>query len=147
MHYNLGVTYDEQGDILKAIDSYKKAIELDPNNSKGNIKTTNNSDNIKSIYKKLTSYIEQRWYGDCGGSNYWDCVIDTCGYLPRVVEKSCSALINNVHHYCFISTTCVYKHNNGVINNEESATHQLNGKSICSRNPCWGLSYAVHYDC
>jgi 2'-hydroxyisoflavone reductase len=36
----------------------------------------------------------------------WDCVIDVCGYLPRVVAQSVEAL--DTAHYCFVSTVSVY---------------------------------------
>ncbi|QDP41068.1 NAD-dependent epimerase/dehydratase family protein [Radiobacillus deserti] len=39
----------------------------------------------------------------------WDAVIDTCGYVPRIVQKSVQALKNNVKQYIFISTVSVYK--------------------------------------
>lgn len=38
----------------------------------------------------------------------WDAVIDTCGYVPRVVEQSADALADAVDLYCFISTISVY---------------------------------------
>jgi 2'-hydroxyisoflavone reductase len=38
----------------------------------------------------------------------WDAVIDTCGYLPRVVKVSAEALAYSVEHYTFISTESVY---------------------------------------
>jgi 2'-hydroxyisoflavone reductase len=37
----------------------------------------------------------------------WDAVVDTCGYLPRVVEASARALADT-SLYCFISTLSVY---------------------------------------
>ena len=39
----------------------------------------------------------------------WDVVIDTCGYIPRIVEKSAEILAGNVKLYVFISTISVYK--------------------------------------
>jgi 2'-hydroxyisoflavone reductase len=39
----------------------------------------------------------------------WDAVIDTCGYLPRSVEKSVEILGENIDQYVFISTISVYK--------------------------------------
>ncbi|MBI2812552.1 MAG: NAD-dependent epimerase/dehydratase family protein [Candidatus Melainabacteria bacterium] len=39
----------------------------------------------------------------------WDVVIDTSGYLPRVVRKSCEALKSRCELYVFISTGSVYK--------------------------------------
>ncbi|MGE0553723.1 MAG: NAD-dependent epimerase/dehydratase family protein [Gemmatimonadales bacterium] len=38
----------------------------------------------------------------------WDAVIDTSGYLPRVVRDSAKLLAPNVHRYLFISTGDVY---------------------------------------
>jgi 2'-hydroxyisoflavone reductase len=38
----------------------------------------------------------------------WDAVIDTCGYLPRLVRASAEALRDSVEHYTFISTISVY---------------------------------------
>ncbi len=38
----------------------------------------------------------------------WDAVIDTCGYLPRLVQLSAQALRDSVEQYCFISTLSVY---------------------------------------
>ncbi len=39
----------------------------------------------------------------------WDAVIDTSGYVPRVVGKSCKALKSSCESYVFISTGSVYK--------------------------------------
>ncbi len=38
----------------------------------------------------------------------WDAVIDTCGYVPRVVGASAAFLADAVDHYTFISTLSVY---------------------------------------
>lgn len=38
----------------------------------------------------------------------WDAVIDTCGYVPRVVGKAAALLADAVEHYTFISTLSVY---------------------------------------
>lgn len=38
----------------------------------------------------------------------WDAVIDTCGYVPRVVRASAEMLATAVDHYIFISTISVY---------------------------------------
>jgi 2'-hydroxyisoflavone reductase len=38
----------------------------------------------------------------------WDCVIDTCGYLPRVVRASAEQLEGSVEHYTFISSISAY---------------------------------------
>jgi 2'-hydroxyisoflavone reductase len=39
----------------------------------------------------------------------WDAVIDTSGYVPRVVRASAELLAPNVAHYVFVSTISVYK--------------------------------------
>ena len=38
----------------------------------------------------------------------WDAVIDTCGYVPRLVHDSAALLADAVAHYTFISTISVY---------------------------------------
>jgi 2'-hydroxyisoflavone reductase len=38
----------------------------------------------------------------------WDAVIDTCGYVPRIVKASAEALKDAVDHYTFVSTISVY---------------------------------------
>lgn len=38
----------------------------------------------------------------------WDAVIDTCGYVPRVVRDSAHVLADAVEHYTFISSISVY---------------------------------------
>src|SRR6266478_3733706 len=39
----------------------------------------------------------------------WDAVIDTCGYVPKVVRASAELLADHVEHYTFISTCSVYR--------------------------------------
>jgi 2'-hydroxyisoflavone reductase len=39
----------------------------------------------------------------------WDAVVDTCGYIPRLVRDSASLLSDAVDHYTFISTLSVYR--------------------------------------
>lgn len=38
----------------------------------------------------------------------WDAVIDTCGYVPRLVRASAELLADSVHRYTFISSISVY---------------------------------------
>lgn len=38
----------------------------------------------------------------------WDAVVDTCGYLPRLVRASAEALAGSVDHYSFVSSISVY---------------------------------------
>lgn len=39
----------------------------------------------------------------------WDAVIDTCGYVPRLVRASAERLAGSVRHYTFISSISVYR--------------------------------------
>jgi len=45
---------------------------------------------------------------DVLGDGEWDIVIDTCGYVPRIVQQSVDALKGKVKQYVFISTISVY---------------------------------------
>jgi 2'-hydroxyisoflavone reductase len=38
----------------------------------------------------------------------WDVVVDTCGYVPRIVKKSADLLVDSVEQYIFISSISVY---------------------------------------
>lgn len=42
------------------------------------------------------------------GGREWQAVIDTCGYVPRVVRASAEFLAGAVEHYIFISSASVY---------------------------------------
>ncbi len=48
--------------------------------------------------------------GDLGAlaGRRWDAVVDTCGYVPRVVRQSAELLKDSVDRYLFISTISVY---------------------------------------
>jgi 2'-hydroxyisoflavone reductase len=48
--------------------------------------------------------------GDLGAlkGRRWDAVIDTCGYVPRIVEQSARLLASQVEHYTFISSLGIY---------------------------------------
>ena len=39
----------------------------------------------------------------------WDAVVDTCGYVPRLVGAAASKLADSVGHYTFISSVSVYR--------------------------------------
>lgn len=52
----------------------------------------------------------------------WDAVIDTCGYVPRLVELSTQALKDAVGYYTFISTLSVYPLQGAAKRDEESET-------------------------
>jgi 2'-hydroxyisoflavone reductase len=50
----------------------------------------------------------------------WDAAIDTCGYIPRHVRDSATALADAVEHYTFISTISVYDGDRLLPNMDES---------------------------
>ncbi len=50
----------------------------------------------------------------------WDAVIDTCGYVPRLVCASAELLADSVGRYVFISSISVYK-NSILPNSDETA--------------------------
>ena len=51
----------------------------------------------------------------------WDVVIDTCGYVPRIVRTSAEFLKDQVQHYVFISTISVYDMEALEANSDENA--------------------------
>jgi 2'-hydroxyisoflavone reductase len=60
----------------------------------------------------------------------WDVVIDTCGYIPRIVEKSAEVLKDNIDLYVFISTISVYKDFSEIGITEESPLDTLEDQSV-----------------
>ena len=60
----------------------------------------------------------------------WDAVIDTCGYVPRIVRLSAEALANQVDHYTFISTISVYKDTSQVGIDEQSPVGTIEDETI-----------------
>lgn len=80
-------------------------------------------------------------------SRRWDAVIDTCGYVPRIVRMSAEALEDSVDHYVFISSISVYpdfshpgldeSHTVGNLDDEsvEEITHETYGplKALCEQ--------------
>lgn len=55
----------------------------------------------------------------------WDAVIDTCGYVPRLVGDSAKALTDSTGHYTFVSTISVYKDDTKRGMNEEDEVGTL----------------------
>ncbi|MEY9865751.1 NAD-dependent epimerase/dehydratase family protein [Peribacillus sp. RS7] len=60
---------------------------------------------------------------------HWDAVIDTSGFIPRTVEKSCR-LLNQVKHYTYISSCSVYKDPSKPGIDENGAVHILNDAKV-----------------
>jgi 2'-hydroxyisoflavone reductase len=67
----------------------------------------------------------------------WDAVIDTCGYVPRIVSASARLLSSLVDHYTFVSTISVYgdvsrpgvDEEHPVAELEDSSVEEINEKT------------------
>jgi 2'-hydroxyisoflavone reductase len=55
----------------------------------------------------------------------WDVVIDTCGYVPRVVRASAGLLAGAVDHYTFVSSISVYSDDIAPGADEEAPVREL----------------------
>lgn len=61
----------------------------------------------------------------------WDAVIDTCGYVPRIVRKSAEYLRDAVERYVFVSSISVYANLNAGDTDERTGTlHQLDDPNV-----------------
>ncbi|MBI2333045.1 MAG: SDR family oxidoreductase [Chloroflexi bacterium] len=63
-------------------------------------------------------------------SAQWDAVIDTCGYLPRIVRKSAEALKDKVGRYVFISSISVYADFSKIGIQESDPVGKLQDESV-----------------
>jgi 2'-hydroxyisoflavone reductase len=54
----------------------------------------------------------------------WDAVVDTCGYVPRLVRASARLLSDTVDHYTFISSCSVYLERPVPRIDEDSPVHE-----------------------
>jgi len=60
----------------------------------------------------------------------WDIVVDTCGYVPRIVAKSAELLAGSVELYVFISTINVYADYSKPGLNEDSPLATIANESV-----------------
>jgi len=60
----------------------------------------------------------------------WDVVIDTCGYVPRLVRASAELLAGSVDHYTFISSISVYRDLDQALVDESSPVGALADESV-----------------
>lgn len=60
----------------------------------------------------------------------WDAVIDTCGYVPRIVRASAELLAEAVDHYTFISSISVYADFSQPGINEDSPAGVLKEETV-----------------
>jgi 2'-hydroxyisoflavone reductase len=78
----------------------------------------------------------QRLFGDRDGDldaldgHVWDSVIDTCGYVPRIVRQSTLRLSSSANHYTFISSIAVYKNLAQPGLNESAALGELKDSAV-----------------
>lgn len=67
---------------------------------------------------------------DVLGDRTWDAVIDTCGYVPRVVRQSAEYLKDRVGRYLFISTISVFADFSQTGLNEDSPLAMLKDPTV-----------------
>jgi 2'-hydroxyisoflavone reductase len=60
----------------------------------------------------------------------WDAVIDTCGYVPRVVRASAGLLAEAVDHYTFVSSISVYSDGIGPGADESAPVEELEDPTV-----------------
>ncbi|MEM7031103.1 MAG: NAD-dependent epimerase/dehydratase family protein [Chloroflexota bacterium] len=98
-----------------------------------------------NLYPQIETLIGDRSTGDLQAlkGRRWDAVIDTCGYVPRIVAESVALLAPNIQHYTFISTCSVYADMNEVGITEDSDTVTLDDPSVedVSGETYGGLKY------
>lgn len=63
-------------------------------------------------------------------SGTWDAVIDTCGYVPRIVNLSAQALKEKTEKYVFVSSVSVYESFAKIGINESDQVAKLQDESI-----------------
>jgi len=60
----------------------------------------------------------------------WDAVVDTCGYVPRIVKESAELLADSVEHYTFISSLNAYADFTKPGIDEDSALATIEDKTV-----------------
>lgn len=63
-------------------------------------------------------------------NRHWDAIIDTCGYIPRVVRQSVEKLKRSCKHYTFISSISVYADFSKPDLDEDSPVGKLQDETI-----------------
>lgn len=77
--------------------------------ARGHEVTLFNRGNNPDLFPHLEQLVGDRDGGlDALMNRSWDAVIDTSGYVPRIVNQSLQALKDKIGHYTFISTIDVY---------------------------------------
>ncbi len=60
----------------------------------------------------------------------WDAVLDTCGYLPRIVRQSVQQLAGRVERYVFVSSISVYANSGPMGVGEDAPVVRLEDESV-----------------
>ncbi|MEM7130442.1 MAG: SDR family oxidoreductase [Chloroflexota bacterium] len=60
----------------------------------------------------------------------WDAVVDTCGYVPRLVSDSARLLADVVEHYTFVSSISVYSDFSSGELTEESPVGKMEDETV-----------------
>jgi len=60
----------------------------------------------------------------------WDAVVDTCGYVPRIVRQSAELLSGTAKQYAFVSSLSVYSDTSKIGITETDAVGRLDDESI-----------------
>src|SRR4051794_230989 len=68
----------------------------------------------------------------------WDAVVDTAGYVPRIVKQSVELLGPNVGHYVFVSTMSVYANEDKVGADETEEVQTLDDASTEDVSKAYG---------
>jgi 2'-hydroxyisoflavone reductase len=68
---------------------------------------------------------------------HWDAVIDTCGFVPRVVRQSTSLLARSVGQYVYISSMSVYADTSQPGMNEDQPTAKLEAEILDETNTAY----------
>ena len=70
------------------------------------------------------------------GDRHWDAVIDTCGYVPRIVGSSASFFAERSKHYTFVSSISVFSDltkpwidETAPVGRLETPTEEVNGET------------------
>ena len=61
---------------------------------------------------------------------HFDAVIDTCGYVPRIVRQSSQRLVGKTERYCFISSVSVYPNWPDTSTDEDSPVGTLDDPTV-----------------
>jgi 2'-hydroxyisoflavone reductase len=79
------------------------------------------------------------------GDQEWDCVIDTCGFVPWAVKPSIEFLKNLTNHYVFISSQSVYSDFSRKHVDEDSPVSMISAETVEACKQAGYGPYGEHY--